>query len=138
MRLPSLLVPYPTAADNHQFFNASAFEKTGAAKMLEQKNSTPEKVASILTELVENDLARSEIKTALAQWCAPKAAEQIAENILQAIGAAALKSSNLQAPTSRETSSSNHQTMARAGIFGACFLVLLWSLEVGAWSFFRQ
>jgi UDP-N-acetylglucosamine--N-acetylmuramyl-(pentapeptide) pyrophosphoryl-undecaprenol N-acetylglucosamine transferase len=85
MRLPSLLVPFPAAADNHQFFNALAFEKTGAAKLLEQKNSTPENVAAILTELVENDLARSEIQNALAQWHAPKAAEQIAENILRAI-----------------------------------------------------
>jgi UDP-N-acetylglucosamine--N-acetylmuramyl-(pentapeptide) pyrophosphoryl-undecaprenol N-acetylglucosamine transferase len=84
MRLPSLLVPYPAAADNHQFFNACAFEKTGAAKLLEQKNSTPEKVAAILTELVENDLARPEIQNALAQWHAPKAAKQIAENILAA------------------------------------------------------
>ena len=49
MRLPSLLVPFPAAADNHQFFNALAFEKTGAAKLLEQKNSTPEKVAAILS-----------------------------------------------------------------------------------------
>jgi UDP-N-acetylglucosamine--N-acetylmuramyl-(pentapeptide) pyrophosphoryl-undecaprenol N-acetylglucosamine transferase len=85
MRLPSLLVPYPTAADDHQLFNALAFEKTGAAKLLEQKNSTPEKVAAILTELVQNNLARSEIRNALAQWHQPKAAEQIAENILSAI-----------------------------------------------------
>jgi UDP-N-acetylglucosamine--N-acetylmuramyl-(pentapeptide) pyrophosphoryl-undecaprenol N-acetylglucosamine transferase len=85
MRLPSLLVPYPTAADYHQFFNALAFEKTGAAKLLEQKNSTPEKVAAILTELVENDLVRSEIQNALAQWHQPAAAAQIAETILNAI-----------------------------------------------------
>jgi UDP-N-acetylglucosamine--N-acetylmuramyl-(pentapeptide) pyrophosphoryl-undecaprenol N-acetylglucosamine transferase len=85
MRLPSLLVPFPAAADNHQFVNASAFEKTGAAKLLEQKNSTPEKVAAILTELVENDLARSEIQNALAQWHQPAAAAQIAESILSAI-----------------------------------------------------
>jgi hypothetical protein len=55
--------------------------------LLEQINSTPEKVAPILTELVENDLARAEMQTALAQWHAPKAAEQIAENILSAIRA---------------------------------------------------
>jgi UDP-N-acetylglucosamine--N-acetylmuramyl-(pentapeptide) pyrophosphoryl-undecaprenol N-acetylglucosamine transferase len=85
MRLPSLLVPFPAAADNHQFFNARAFEKTGAAKLLEQKKSTPEKVTTMLTELVENNLARSEIQNALAQWHQPKAAEQIAENILNAI-----------------------------------------------------
>jgi UDP-N-acetylglucosamine--N-acetylmuramyl-(pentapeptide) pyrophosphoryl-undecaprenol N-acetylglucosamine transferase len=85
MRLPSLLVPYPTAADNHQFFNALAFKKTGAAKLLEQKNSTPEKTAAILTELVENQTARSEMQSALTQWHTPKAAEQIAENILSAV-----------------------------------------------------
>ena len=85
MRLPVLLVPFPAAADNHQFFNASVFEKTGAAKLLEQKCSTPEKVAAILTELVENEVTRSKMQSALAQWHAPKAAEQIAENILSAI-----------------------------------------------------
>jgi UDP-N-acetylglucosamine--N-acetylmuramyl-(pentapeptide) pyrophosphoryl-undecaprenol N-acetylglucosamine transferase len=85
MRLPSLLVPFPAAADNHQFFNASAFEKTGAALLLEQKNSTPEKVAAILLELVENETTRSKMQAALAQWHAPKAAEQIADVILAAI-----------------------------------------------------
>ena len=85
MRLPSLLVPYPTAADNHQFFNALAFEKTGAAKVLEQKDSTLGKVAAALIELIENEVVQKKIKAALAQWHAPKAAEQIAENILSAI-----------------------------------------------------
>jgi UDP-N-acetylglucosamine--N-acetylmuramyl-(pentapeptide) pyrophosphoryl-undecaprenol N-acetylglucosamine transferase len=85
MRLPSLLVPFPAAADNHQFFNALAFEKTGAAKLLEQKNSTPEKVAAILIELVENEAARLQIQSALTPWHAPAAATQIAENILSVI-----------------------------------------------------
>ena len=85
MRLPSLLVPYPAAADNHQFYNARAFEKTGAARLLEQKNATPEKVAALMCELVEDAAARSKIQTALAQWHAPKAAEKIAEIILAAI-----------------------------------------------------
>ena len=86
MRLPSVLVPLPTAADNHQFFNADAFGKTGAAKLLDQKNSPPEKVATAISELAENELVRSQIQTALAQWHAPSAAAEIAENILKAIG----------------------------------------------------
>lgn len=84
MRLPSALVPLPTAADNHQYFNAAAFEKTGAAKLLEQKNSPPEKVAAAISELVESKATRSQIQSALAQWHAPNAAAQIAENILAA------------------------------------------------------
>jgi UDP-N-acetylglucosamine--N-acetylmuramyl-(pentapeptide) pyrophosphoryl-undecaprenol N-acetylglucosamine transferase len=85
MRLPALLVPFPAAADNHQFFNASAFEKTGAAKLLEQKHSSPEKLAAVLVELVENEVVRSALRSALAQWDRPKAAEQIAENILSMV-----------------------------------------------------
>jgi UDP-N-acetylglucosamine--N-acetylmuramyl-(pentapeptide) pyrophosphoryl-undecaprenol N-acetylglucosamine transferase len=85
LRLPSLLVPYPTAADNHQFHNALAFETTGAACLLEQRNATPEKVSALLRELVENEAARAAMRTALVQWYAPKAADQIAENILSAI-----------------------------------------------------
>ena len=83
VRLPSLLVPFPAAADNHQFFNALAFEKTGAARLLEQKNSTPDKVAAILGELVEGEAARSKMRAALAQWHVPQAAGEIAENILR-------------------------------------------------------
>ena len=73
-RLPSLLLPFPAAADNHQFFNALAFETTGAAKLLEQKDSTPEKVAAILRELVEDKAARARMQSALAQWQSPGAA----------------------------------------------------------------
>jgi UDP-N-acetylglucosamine--N-acetylmuramyl-(pentapeptide) pyrophosphoryl-undecaprenol N-acetylglucosamine transferase len=85
MRLPSLLVPFPAAADNHQFHNARAFEKSGAAGLLEQKNAAPEKVAAILRELAENETARAAMRAALAHWHAPRAAEQIAANILNAV-----------------------------------------------------
>jgi UDP-N-acetylglucosamine--N-acetylmuramyl-(pentapeptide) pyrophosphoryl-undecaprenol N-acetylglucosamine transferase len=85
VRLPSVLVPFPRAADNHQLYNARAFEATGAARLLEQKNATPERVAALLCELIEGSAARAKIQAALAQWHAPKAAEQIAEIILAAI-----------------------------------------------------
>ncbi len=85
-RLPSLLVPFPAAADNHQYHNARAFETTGAACRLEQKNATPEKVVAILRELAENEVTRASMQAALVQWHAPQAAEQIASHILRAIG----------------------------------------------------
>ncbi len=85
VRLPAVLVPFPTAADNHQFYNAQAFEATGAARLLEQKNATPEKLAALLCELLEGPAARAKMQAALAQWHAPKAAEQIAEIMLAAI-----------------------------------------------------
>jgi UDP-N-acetylglucosamine--N-acetylmuramyl-(pentapeptide) pyrophosphoryl-undecaprenol N-acetylglucosamine transferase len=85
MRLPALLVPFPAAADNHQYFNAAAYEKSGAAKLLEQRNAASEKVAAILAELIEDNATRSKMQAALAQRHAPRAAGQIADNILAAI-----------------------------------------------------
>ena len=86
LRLPALLVPYPTAADNHQWHNARAFALTGAAQVLEQSAGTPDQVAIQLRELVEDVAERARMKVALAQWHAPRAAEQIAERILQTVG----------------------------------------------------
>ena len=53
--------------------------------LLEQKISTPEKIAAILVKLVEDETARPQMQSALAQWHAPKAAEQIAESILSVV-----------------------------------------------------
>ena len=85
VRLPSLLVPFPAAADNHQFYNARAFEETGAALLLEQREATPEKVSSALRELVEDTFERDQMKLALARWHAPRAAETVAEHILRTV-----------------------------------------------------
>ena len=41
-KLPSILVPLPTAADNHQYFNAKFLKDHGACELLEQKDFTPE------------------------------------------------------------------------------------------------
>jgi len=86
LRLPTLLVPLPTAADNHQYFNARLYVMSGAARLLEQKNSTPEKFAAILSELVEDDVARAKMDAALDVWHAPKSAGQIAASILRGSG----------------------------------------------------
>jgi UDP-N-acetylglucosamine--N-acetylmuramyl-(pentapeptide) pyrophosphoryl-undecaprenol N-acetylglucosamine transferase len=86
MRVPSILVPYPAATDNHQFYNAQAFEQTGAALLLEQKNAPPDKLANLISDLVENVAAREKMRHALAQWHAPQAADQIAEAMLQTLG----------------------------------------------------
>jgi UDP-N-acetylglucosamine--N-acetylmuramyl-(pentapeptide) pyrophosphoryl-undecaprenol N-acetylglucosamine transferase len=85
MRLPSLLVPFPHAAENHQFHNARLFAESRAARLLEQKDATPERVVGLLSGLVENPAAREKMRIALTEWHAPKAAERIAETILQIV-----------------------------------------------------
>lgn len=83
VRGAAVLVPFPAAADNHQFFNAQAFAQTGAARLLEQNHATPEKLSELLRELVAQVTVREEMKSALTRWHAPRAAEIIAESILK-------------------------------------------------------
>src|SRR5882672_1943328 len=83
VRVPAVLVPYPAATDNHQVYNARAFEETGAARLLEQKEATPEKLAGLVLELVQSPAVREKMQAALAWWHAPDAAEQIAEALLR-------------------------------------------------------
>jgi UDP-N-acetylglucosamine--N-acetylmuramyl-(pentapeptide) pyrophosphoryl-undecaprenol N-acetylglucosamine transferase len=86
MRLPAVLVPLPTAADNHQFHNARAFEQSGAARLLEQQTATPAALVGHLQALAGDAAVRAAMQQALAKWHAPEAAAQIAEAILAAVG----------------------------------------------------
>jgi UDP-N-acetylglucosamine--N-acetylmuramyl-(pentapeptide) pyrophosphoryl-undecaprenol N-acetylglucosamine transferase len=89
VRVPAVLIPLPSATDNHQFHNARAFEATGAACLLEQKSATPDALVQLLTDLVVSTSVREKMQAALVQWHAPTAAEQIAEAMLVAVGAQA-------------------------------------------------
>jgi UDP-N-acetylglucosamine--N-acetylmuramyl-(pentapeptide) pyrophosphoryl-undecaprenol N-acetylglucosamine transferase len=82
MRLAAILIPYPTAADNHQFVNASYFADSGAARVLQQRAATPEILALFVNELLVDEKARAVMSEALDRWHQPRAAEQIAEHIL--------------------------------------------------------
>ena len=84
MRVPAVLVPYPAATDNHQFYNAQAYVKTGAACLLEQKDATPEKLAHLILDLIGSPAVREKMQIALAKWHTPRAAEEIAEAMLEA------------------------------------------------------
>ena len=83
MQLPSILVPYPAAMDNHQYYNALAFEKDGAALLTPQRGANPEGVAARVAELMQSEATREKMRTALACWHIPDSAEQIAASIME-------------------------------------------------------
>jgi len=85
MRVPAVLIPFPEAADNHQFYNAWALVESGAARMLEQEKATPEILVDMLRGLIEKPEQSAAMKAALAKWHQPHAAALIARPILQAI-----------------------------------------------------
>ncbi len=86
MRLPALLVPFPAATDNHQFHNARAFEQTGAARLLEQRSAGAEDFLRSFRELMCDEVTRTTMQNALANWHKPYAADQIAIAMLEAMG----------------------------------------------------
>jgi UDP-N-acetylglucosamine--N-acetylmuramyl-(pentapeptide) pyrophosphoryl-undecaprenol N-acetylglucosamine transferase len=102
-RVPSLLIPFPAATDNHQFENARAFEKTGAARLLEERNARPEDLARSFRDLMLDEVCRQNMQTALGNWHKPEAAEQIAQAMLESIRTRvrAVPTSNQRAPNSR-------------------------------------
>ena len=99
MCVPAVRIPYPAATDNHQFHNARAFEATGAARLLEQKSATPETLVQLLLDVIEKPPVHEKMRSALAQWHTPHAAEQIAEAMLAPAGAGAGEGCRADSPS---------------------------------------
>lgn len=59
--LPTILVPYPTAADDHQRRNADVFTKAGAALAVEEADLGEGKLAALLTDLLHDDPRRASL-----------------------------------------------------------------------------
>ena len=87
MRVPALLVPFPAAADNHQFHNAQNFVEIGAAFLLEQRAATAEQLTSLVQRLVTDVLLRASMAVALERWDVPHAAGLVAERIVATVEA---------------------------------------------------
>lgn len=81
---PSILIPYPFAADDHQTYNANVFVKAGAAQVFQQKELTADQLRShILQLLIEHPQELAAMKTATTQLAVPDSAEQLAALIRQ-------------------------------------------------------
>lgn len=83
MGLPSVLIPYPLASDNHQQKNAMAFEKVGAAKMLLQKQLTSKSLWTLLENFYKNRDSLQSMSQEAKSFYKKSAAEQIVDIVLQ-------------------------------------------------------
>jgi UDP-N-acetylglucosamine--N-acetylmuramyl-(pentapeptide) pyrophosphoryl-undecaprenol N-acetylglucosamine transferase len=85
---PSLLVPFPQAADDHQRKNAEVLASVGAAVMLLQRDATPEVMERTLVELLVNGERRRRMAQAARSLTHPGALERIAAMVLRLAGEA--------------------------------------------------
>ncbi len=79
----SLLIPLPTATDDHQRKNADALVRQGAARMVEQRELTGERLARELLALATDERQRTAIGTRARGLARPHAARLIVDKVLE-------------------------------------------------------
>ena len=80
---PSILVPSPYVAENHQFHNAMTLKRIGAAEIIEEKDLTGETLIKIVSQLIENKSKLKEMSDAASKSAIIDANERIYEVIMQ-------------------------------------------------------
>ena len=78
-RKPSILVPFPAAADNHQVQNAKSLVDAGAAVMIEERDLTGELLAGEIRAILTHAERREKMARAAGRLGNPQAAKEIAD-----------------------------------------------------------
>ena len=82
VRKPAILVPLPTAAEDHQTHNARALTDNGAAVLLRDDEAV-EKLGTMVVELIKNEPALERLRMAIAALGTNNAAEAIAAEVIR-------------------------------------------------------
>lgn len=80
--IPSILIPYPYAAENHQEHNARAVMAAGAARMILNSDLDAEILGKTLRELLEDPGKLGRMAVASRALGKPEAADEIAQMVL--------------------------------------------------------
>jgi UDP-N-acetylglucosamine--N-acetylmuramyl-(pentapeptide) pyrophosphoryl-undecaprenol N-acetylglucosamine transferase len=83
---PAVLVPLPTATDDHQRKNAEAFARAGGAVVLEERGLTGEQIATELLALARDPARRREMSEKARALARPDAAARIADKVCALAG----------------------------------------------------
>jgi UDP-N-acetylglucosamine--N-acetylmuramyl-(pentapeptide) pyrophosphoryl-undecaprenol N-acetylglucosamine transferase len=78
---PAVLVPLPTATDDHQRKNAEAFARAGGAVVLEERGLTGERLAAEILALARDGARRRQMGEQARTLARPDAAARIADRV---------------------------------------------------------
>ena len=78
---PALLIPLPTSADDHQTANARVWTADGSGWLMIEKDTTPDKLSSRLTELMENPFILQRAAACALGKNQTRGAEDLAETL---------------------------------------------------------
>ncbi len=82
VQLPAILVPLPTAAEDHQTMNARTLTDRGAAVLVKDERAV-EDLGNEIIRLIEDEGALSKLRTAIASLGQQNAAEAIAVEVIR-------------------------------------------------------
>ena len=100
---PSILVPYPFAAHNHQVVNASNLVDRHAAALILDEDLTGEKLAREIAHFLSDRTLLSQMSANARRFARPDAAEKLARSIMRwSLGRAALRAQALEQSQSGE------------------------------------
>jgi UDP-N-acetylglucosamine--N-acetylmuramyl-(pentapeptide) pyrophosphoryl-undecaprenol N-acetylglucosamine transferase len=85
LRLPSILIPSPYVANNHQFYNAESIVKSGAGYMIEEHDLNADILNDTINEIINDDNKIKDIKSNLDKIAIDDSATIIYENIKKLI-----------------------------------------------------
>jgi UDP-N-acetylglucosamine--N-acetylmuramyl-(pentapeptide) pyrophosphoryl-undecaprenol N-acetylglucosamine transferase len=80
--LPSILIPFPFAADLHQHRNAECFRDAGAAEMIEENTADPESFALLVRNLLA-DTRRRERMASASGTILPRGAAGLVADVME-------------------------------------------------------
>jgi UDP-N-acetylglucosamine--N-acetylmuramyl-(pentapeptide) pyrophosphoryl-undecaprenol N-acetylglucosamine transferase len=78
----AILVPLPTATDDHQRRNAEALATAGAAEILEQRDLSGTTLAARVLGLLDDEPRRAQLAAAVKRFARPDAARVIVDRVL--------------------------------------------------------
>ena len=78
---PAILIPLPTAADDHQNHNAAEFARAGAAVIADQRRTTPEALARMIVDLGADPERLAGMSRAMTGLGRPGAAREIVDEL---------------------------------------------------------
>lgn len=84
--VPAILVPLPTAVDDHQTKNAQFLVERGAAILVKQDDALPDGIAAALRALATDPEHRRAMAEAARALALPAAADRVADAVLEAAG----------------------------------------------------
>jgi UDP-N-acetylglucosamine--N-acetylmuramyl-(pentapeptide) pyrophosphoryl-undecaprenol N-acetylglucosamine transferase len=81
--VPSLLVPYPYAAEDHQTRNAEIFDQVGAGRMIKESDLNADSLADAVRSIVNDTRKAGDMKKAAQKLAVKNSAEKIADLIVK-------------------------------------------------------